>query len=355
VGTKEEAGLVAVRERNAGAPNSSGIRVSIIVATHFRPQMLTRLLTSLSRQTYPKEELELIVVGAAADPGRDAVGNPLNTGGLTVDYRVVGEDVLRSVSYKRNVGAQEARGQILAFIDDDCVADEDWISAAVPLFSDPKVGGVEGAIRVAEQDPPTPTYRASLRLALPKGFRTGNMFYRRSVFETCGGFDESLPYYEDTDLGYTVLEDGYLIPYCSAAVVTHPVHPGRPLWLLKMARSVDHLPYLFAKHRRSLSEFRSSVPLFNRSHYLYFAVYFGALVLTLYNPVQGALALGLGLVLIVTANIAMNWWGLHFGIGELALTALCLPLVPLVRLLYWLKGLAQVSLGLRKQRRPAAR
>jgi GT2 family glycosyltransferase len=29
-----------------------------------------------------------------------------------------------------------------------------------------------------------------------------NMFYRRSVFEECGGFDESLPYLEDTDLGY---------------------------------------------------------------------------------------------------------------------------------------------------------
>jgi hypothetical protein len=49
----------------------------------------------------------------------------------------------------------------------------------------------------------------------------------------------------------TVLEHGYLIPFSSGAFVTHPVHPARPTWHLAMARSVDHLPYLFAKHRGS--------------------------------------------------------------------------------------------------------
>ncbi len=330
-------------------------RVSIVVPTHFRPDMLSRLLRSLRQLTYPSSRLELIVVGSAHDRGRELVEAFGRSTDFPVTYRVVPDDALRSVSIKRNIGARSARGDILAFVDDDCVPHPDWITTAVQLFETPEVGGVEGAIDVPKPDRPTPTYRGSLRLSLPGGYRTGNMFYRRSVFEECGGFDPSLPYFEDTDLGYTVIERGYRIPFAAAAVVSHPVQPGRPLSLLTVARAVDQVPYLFVKHARSKPELRAYVRVFNGSDYVYLGLYAAALLLALVNPSAGAMALGLGLCILVPLHLARQLWGLHFAASELALTALCQPIVPLLRLFYGLRGFLEVHLGLRKQDRAAKR
>ncbi len=331
-------------------------RVTIVVPTHFRPEMLSRLLESFRQLTYPSDRLELIVVGGDHDPGLHVVRTFADSVDLPVTYVVVPEHALRSASFKRNEGARSARGDILAFTDDDCVVHPDWISAAVPLFRTPEVGGVEGSVHIPKPARPTPTYRGSLRLSLPEGYRTCNIFYRKSLFEKCGGFDLSFPYYlEDTDLAYTVMGRGYTIPFAATAVVSHPVQPGRPLKLLRVARTVEQLPYLFIKHEQSKAKLQRTLRPFNRSHYLYLALYVGVLFLTVVNPVAGAIALGLGLSTVLTVHLAHDLWGLHFTASELALTALCQPIVPVVRLYYWVKGFLRVRLARRRSDIPAKR
>src|SRR5207245_217475 len=166
---------------------------------------------------------------------------------------------------------------------------------------------------IPRPDRPTNTYRGSLRLSRPGGYQTCNMFYRKSVFYECGGFDLAFPYYlEDTDLAYTVMECGYTIPFAAHAVVSHPVQAPRPLKLLTMARTVEHMPYLFLKHARSKSKLQASVRLFNRSHYFYLAVYAGALLLALVQPVVGAIALGVGLCIVLPVHMARDFGGLDF-------------------------------------------
>lgn len=138
------------------------------------------------------------------------------------------------------------------------------------------------------------------------------------------------------------------------AIVTHPVRPARPTWHLAMARTVDHLRYLFTKHAAS-PEFRSAVRLFNRSHYLYVAVYVAAVVVGLRSPIRGAVALAAGLSWLAKAQVAYNWRGLYYSARELLLTVPCLPLVPALRLAYWVKGFVEFHLGLRRMERPATR
>ena len=327
------------------SPDGPPPRVSIIIPTHHRPKMLSVLLDSLRRLTYPTNRLELIVVGGDHDLGREIVQAYMASVDFPVAYRVVPEHALHSASFKRNEGARSARGDILAFTDDDCLVHPNWITGAIPLFRVSDVGGVEGTVDIPIPDRPTLTYRRSLRLSLPEGYQTCNMFYRRSVFEECGGFDLSFPYYlEDTDLAYTVLERGYTIPFAADAGVSHPVPPGHPLKMFTIARTVEQMPYLFSKHPLSSLKLRVSARPLNRSHYLYLVLYGGALLLAVVHPVAGAIGLGLGLCVLISLQLVHDFWGLHVTASELILTALCLPVIPVVRLIYWLKGLTRLAL-----------
>src|SRR5262249_13962368 len=153
-------------------------RVTIIVPTHGRPHALSLLLASFRQLTFPMDLMEVIVVGGAADGGREIVRAFAESTELSTTYHVVPDFLLRSASFKRNEGARLARGDLLAFTDDDCVAHPDWIAVAEPLFQTPQVGGVEGAVHIPVPDRHSLTYRRSLRLSFPKGYRTCNMLYR---------------------------------------------------------------------------------------------------------------------------------------------------------------------------------
>ena len=323
--------------------------VSIVIPTYNRPHTLSRLLESLRVLNYERSRLEVVVVGSKGDPGRAILQTFVHSVDFRATYVVVSDDLFRSASFKRNEGARMARGSILAFTDDDCVVSPDWVKMAVPLFNAPEVGGLEGAVEIPKPDQPTLTYRGSQRLSNPGGYQTCNIFYRKSVFEECGGFDAAFPYYlEDTDLAYTVMERGYTIPFGADCVVTHPVQPGRPLKLLTMARTVELMPYLFSKHRPSRRRLRTFVKPLNRSHYFYLALYAVSFLTALVAPTAGGLVLGLGLAILLPLHLAHDFWGLHFTVSELALTALCQPIVPLLRLFYWLKGSVEVNLAPRR-------
>lgn len=324
--------------------------VSIVVPTHNRPEMLQRLLDSLRQLTYLKTDLELIVVGTEHDPGRAPVDAFTAEAGFPVIYHVVPSSQSHSASFKRNEGARVAKGDILAFTDDDCIVHPDWVTAAVPFFDDPEVGGVEGCLEIPRPDKPTLTYKGSRRLSLPGGYQTCNMLFRKSVFVECGGFDLTFPYYlEDTDLAYTVMERGYKIRYAKDAVVMHPVQPGRPLKLITVARTVERVPYLLAKHPSSRAKLKRFLRPFNRSHYLYLMLYGGTLVMGVFEPIWGITLFIIGLGVLLPLHLARDFWGLHFTRKEFTQTALCYPIVPILRLFYWLKGLVRVRAHLKSR------
>jgi succinoglycan biosynthesis protein ExoM len=101
--------------------------VSICVATFRRPQGLARLLDSLARLTLPKDlVVEIIVVD------NDAVGEARSQA-LAVSEAAENArwfvEPRQNISLARNRAVSEARGRWLAFIDDDEVADENWLAA----------------------------------------------------------------------------------------------------------------------------------------------------------------------------------------------------------------------------------
>jgi GT2 family glycosyltransferase len=125
------------------------------------------------------------------------------------------------------LGVDEARGEIVAFTDDDCLPRPGWIRALVDAFqTNGSWLGVQGKT-VAE---PGPIGSHAIRVSRPNSlYQTCNMAYRRDALTAAGGFDPDFDgWFEDTALAARVLERGP-IGFASEALVVHRAVPRRPM------------------------------------------------------------------------------------------------------------------------------
>lgn len=118
-----------------------GLSISVVVITRNRAEWLKDALDSLVRQSRRPDEV--VVVDNASE---DHTGDVVRTYGDKLDIKYVYEPV-RGIPRARNAGVRNATGDIIAFMDDDCVADRDWLKyIEVPFVKDPNVGVVGGQV-----------------------------------------------------------------------------------------------------------------------------------------------------------------------------------------------------------------
>jgi hypothetical protein len=155
-----------------------------------------------------------------------------------------------SISKKRNRGVQLAQGNLLAFIDDDCIPADNWIEqGCFYLANHPEATAVEGLTTIAP-DPRLPSSATREYRRLEKqGFRTNNLFFRTDHFRAIGGFDERFTVQrEDIDLAFTALDKGYRYAYNRDIRVTHVFRSWEKWDLLKNCWNRRFDPLLFRKH-----------------------------------------------------------------------------------------------------------
>lgn len=171
--------------------------ISVIVCTYNRADLLEGVLETLCEQTLHPSEYEVIVVDNNSTD---------NTYEIVADFnhrrsvRYCAER-RQGLSHARNRGWQEARGDYVAYIDDDCKAPADWLVVATDVigrFSPAVFGGPYFPFYVA----PRPAwfsdhYGSSHRgeqarpLAQNEYLSGGNVFFRRSLLEELDGFHTS--------------------------------------------------------------------------------------------------------------------------------------------------------------------
>ncbi len=118
-----------------------GPSISVVVITRNRAEWLKDALDSLARQSRRPDEV--VVVDNASE---DHTGDIVRTFGDKLNVKYVYEAV-RGIPRARNAGVRNATGDIIAFMDDDCVADQDWLKyIEVPFVKDPNVGVVGGRV-----------------------------------------------------------------------------------------------------------------------------------------------------------------------------------------------------------------
>lgn len=206
-------GRLLTRHRPTGRPRPF---FSVVVPTYERQAHLPRLLDCLATQSCL--DFEVILVDQSASPWE------IPDGYASLDVHYEHTDV-KGTSRARNLGAWLARGDVIAFTDDDCQPEPDWLRNARPYFDDPAVVGVEGLIVSDRID--DPDYRAVTNVGFEGiGFMTANLLVRRDTFNAIDGFDEQfdVPFREDTDLGWRACALGR-IPFGHDVRVFHPPHP----------------------------------------------------------------------------------------------------------------------------------
>jgi GT2 family glycosyltransferase len=156
----------------------------------------------------------------------------------------------------RNRGIAEARGDIIAFTDDDCLVDPRWLDAlAAEFLLQPAVLGVQGKT-ITDHAAMTPFTRQVEQLEGGQPYRTCNVAYRRSILQELGGFDPDLIRGEDVVMGMRVSERG-AIAFAPEAVVLHPPRPkewaDRQAWRL-LLESELHFRRTYPRYASSRSQ-----------------------------------------------------------------------------------------------------
>lgn len=155
----------------------------------------------------------------------------------------------KSIPVKRNIGCKEATGILIAFTDDDCLPEKDWLKNGWLYHTQhPEYAGFCGKTIVRHNAVFAP-HKEFNRLELP-GFRTNNMFYKRDILCALGGFDERFSFQrEDADLAFTSTTSGCKIGYCDNAVVCHETRKNEKWDLLKNCWNRRFDPLLYKKHK----------------------------------------------------------------------------------------------------------
>jgi len=172
------------------------LKISVIVTTHNRKEGLKEILNSLFAQTY--KPFEIIVVDNASTDGTMKFLEKNFEGRI----RMVREERIGH-SYARNCGIQVSHGDVLAFIDDDALADKEWLLNIDHTFEETGADGVGGKALPLWEKPPPAYLRHSLKAQRYIGiFDLGdkirqigdyligtNMAFKKEVFKRFGLFD----------------------------------------------------------------------------------------------------------------------------------------------------------------------
>lgn len=209
---------------------SAALRISVVVPTCRRPLLLRRCLRALFAQTLAPSAVEIIVVddGRSADTRAvvDDLRASLGPGGVP---RLACIEPLgtRGPAAARNRGWQSAQGEVIAFTDDDTVPAATWLASGLrELDAAPQAAALAGAVVVPLDSAPTDHARNTHQLE-HADFVTANCFVRRAALEAVGGFDERFTraWREDSDLAFTLREQGLAVISSPRPLVVHPVRP----------------------------------------------------------------------------------------------------------------------------------
>lgn len=223
--------------------------ISVIICTYNRDQYLAGAMRSLTEQDFDRTRFETIVVNNNSKDETERVCKEFietHPGHLLYYYN----ETEQGSSPARNKGARHAKGTVLIFMDDDAVAEKDFLKNAWKFhLANPSVHGFGGRI-IARYIPAEPAWMSHYVSALVGNFHyaehvtefsankyplESNMAVTREAFYAVGGFNVALPGVKGTlrigsegkDLFLRLKERGHKIFYVPDMVVHHVVEVNK--------------------------------------------------------------------------------------------------------------------------------
>ncbi len=199
--------------------------ISVIIPAFNEEKNIKDCISSLLNQSYPKNFFEIIVVDNNSCDKTFELAR-------SFPIRCLKETKIQGPAAARNRGVLEAKGEVLAFIDADCIAHRKWLEEGIKRFKKDIgcVGGksetlnpksffqkvlIDIGATIGAQDGPLRTYFYPY-------FPTLNVFYKKKVFEKIGLFDTELLTGEDVDFCWRMqFYTEYKMDFAPEALVYH--------------------------------------------------------------------------------------------------------------------------------------
>jgi glycosyltransferase involved in cell wall biosynthesis len=193
---------------------------SVIVPVRNGRRDIVALLDALRAQTVPTSAFEVVI---GDDGSTDGSTHGLEDGWVRVAYGPP-----QNSYAARNRAVAASRAPVLAFCDSDCLPEPEWLERGLAALADTDLAA--GRIRFV-----VPERRSVWTLLDMDGTKdherqvrqgtaeTCNLFLRREVFDSVGGFDGSLPEHGDFDFVERCVAGDFRLSYAPEAVVWHPV------------------------------------------------------------------------------------------------------------------------------------
>jgi len=262
--------------------------ISIIIPLLNEERYLAACLDSLNKLDYPRDKFEIIIVdNGSTDASLDIAGQ----------YEVqIYQHPRVKVGAVRNYGVTKAKGELVVFIDSDCVAEPDWLHRGVASLGE-RYKAVGGLYLLREHPAWIERYwilKSTRDFTYQTTFVGGCIFIWRDIFNSLGGFDEAMSAGEDTDITQRLKSSGHEInidPQLSVVHLGYPVTIGSFI-----KRQMWHSENYYQNFRAALGD---KVFLLTNAFMLGF-------ILVLSSPLLGSFSLLTGVLLFATSPLALS-------------------------------------------------
>ena len=195
------------------------LRFSFVVPAFNSEKYISGCLERIESNMAPDDEL-VVVDNGSTDSTRDLVSRHGRAKVLSApDARIAG---------LRNLGARSTSGDIVAFIDSDCLLVDGWRTEAEATLRSPEVHATGSRVRVPDDEGwmARTWYAGGLSGTRPVLYiNSGNFVVKRTAFDLVGGFDERLVTDEDYDLGVRLNQQSLKVVENPAIAVLHLKNP----------------------------------------------------------------------------------------------------------------------------------
>ncbi len=227
-------------------------KISVIVPTSGRNTTLPKAIKSLFTQTFPKASYEIIIVYSRTD--KEVLKKFAKQSPVRFRFFEEKEVGILGAAASRNYGVSVAKGRLIAFMDDDCVARKDWLAKGWDYHRKHRdyAGFMGTTVTDLKKLTVTSRYMHITKPERVPTCPTCNVFFRRDVF-----LRYKYPVYRryagishraDTDLAFTLIEKGHKIGFSDAAVY-HPVYPAPSMkWFINQGRYREVEPLFYKRH-----------------------------------------------------------------------------------------------------------
>lgn len=221
--------------------------VSVVIPVFNEERYIAECLSSVTKLTYPSEHFEIILVDNGSTDRTLEIAS-------TYPVRILVKENVR-VGAVRNYGVEHAQGEIIVFLDSDCVVEPTWLSEGVDKLSDGTASVLGGQYLMRENPSWLEKYWV-LTNSKSQVYQTtlvgGCIFIQKSTFESMNGFDESLSSGEDSDLTNRLRKAGVTVTIDPSLSVVHLGYPSTISSFVK--RQIWHSADYINKFPSSLSD-----------------------------------------------------------------------------------------------------